>query len=65
MVMCLDLSKKIAKSLKQMFGEHKKTLKPNKGSFHSIVANEVEDNKALAKLQIDLSSFLHIHQTND
>lgn len=62
MVMCLDLSKKIAQSFKQMFGDHKKTLNPNKGSHHSIAANE---DKSLAKLQIDLSSVLHIHQTND
>lgn len=43
MVMFPDLSKQIAKSLKQMLGDHKKTLKPNKGLFNSTVANEMKE----------------------
>lgn len=48
-----------------MLGDHKKTLKPNKGSFNSIVANDVEDNNYLANLKIHLSRFLFIHQTSN
>lgn len=50
----------IGRSFKQMLGDHKKTLQPNKGSFNSIVANDVEDNNYLANLKIYLSRFLFI-----
>lgn len=48
-----------------MLGDHKQTLKPTKGAFSSVVANDVEDNNDPPNLKINLSRFLFIHQAND